>query len=384
MIHEIETAKSTLFIPPVDPDSVIWSGLPLSAEEAKEKYDVDEVKFTTEVSATLAHLGASIPKSSVFAIGGQVSDHITFLEFDNKDFAALKEAIEVSRVVKDEYELALMAKANAISSGAHRAVMESVRVASNETELEAVVLAASVAAGAKKQAYHSIVAAGRAAATLHYMPNDAPTAGKLNLLLDAGAEWNCYAADITRTFPISGKFTPESRGVYDVVLRMQRECIAMLKAGVQWDDAHLLAHKVAIDGLLALGILKGDRDEILRARTSVAFFPHGLGHYLGMDTHDTGGNPNPADKDTMFKYLRLRATLPAGSVVTVEPGVGPFSFFCCGLFVTLGPLLTRIADLLLQVHHRPIPEGPHSLEIHRRGRAREVLGCRRSSVCTES
>lgn len=102
---------------------------------------------------------------------------------------------------------------------------------------------------------------------------------------------------------------------------MQNDTIAEIKAGKSWDDIHLLAHKIAIDGLLKIGILKGDAQEILEARTSAAFFPHGLGHYLGMDTHDTGGNPNKADKDVLFKYLRLRGSIPAGSVVTVEPGV---------------------------------------------------------------
>lgn len=121
---------------------------------------------------------------------------------------------------------------------------------------------------------------------------------------------------------MNGKFTPESRQIYDIVLKMMKETMADIKPGKAWDDLHLLAHKVLIDGLLSLGILKGDKDEILKARTSAAFFPHGLGHYLGMDTHDVGGNPNRADKDILFRYLRLRATLPAGSVVTVEPGVG--------------------------------------------------------------
>jgi Xaa-Pro dipeptidase len=128
----------------------------------------------------------------------------------------------------------------------------------------------------------------------------------------------------TRTFPLSGKFTKESRDIYDIVYKMQQDCTAMIREGVNWDDVHVLAHKIAIDGLLDLGILKGDRDEIFEARTSVAFFPHGLGHYLGMDTHDTGGNPNPKDSDKMFRYLRKRGTLPAGSVITVEPGV----YFC--------------------------------------------------------
>lgn len=125
----------------------------------------------------------------------------------------------------------------------------------------------------------------------------------------------------TRTFPISGKFTEESRAIYEIVLQMQNDCIAMLKEGVEWDQVHLLAHKIAIDGLLSLGVLKGDRKEILEARTSAAFLPHGLGHYLGMDTHDTGGHPNYSDPDPIFRYLRVRMKLPAGSVITVEPGV---------------------------------------------------------------
>ncbi|KAG6003803.1 hypothetical protein E4U43_000859 [Claviceps pusilla] len=105
---------------------------------------------------------------------------------------------------------------------------------------------------------------------------------------------------------------------------MQNECIERIKGGIVWDDLHLHAHRVAVEGLLALGILKGDVQEILDARTSTAFLPHGLGHHLGLDTHDTGGNPNPNDKDKLFRYLRLRGHLPIGAVVTVEPGI----YFC--------------------------------------------------------
>ncbi|PKS10122.1 hypothetical protein jhhlp_001872, partial [Lomentospora prolificans] len=324
-LYDIAADKSVLFIPPINPDSVIWSGLPLSPAEALEKYDVDEVKFTTDVNPTLAHLAScEASKSTVFAIPNQVSDHITFLGFDNKNFNNLKEAIEVCRVVKDDFELALMKKANNISAVGHNLVLQRVKNAKNEQELQAAFLAASVSQGAKNQSYSSIVASGRAAATLHYVRNDLPLEGKLNLLLDAGAEWSCYASDITRTFPISGKFSKESREIYDIVLRMQEESIAMLKDGVLWDDVHYRAHEVAVEGLLSLGILKGDKEAILKARTSTAFFPHGLGHYLGMDTHDTGGNPNYDDKDTMFRYLRVRGRLPSNSVITVEPGI----YFC--------------------------------------------------------
>lgn len=103
---------------------------------------------------------------------------------------------------------------------------------------------------------------------------------------------------------------------------MQFVCTNMLKDGVLWDDVHLQAHKLAIEGLLDLGILRGNKEDILKSRTSVAFFPHGLGHYLGMDTHDTGGNADYGDKDPMFRYLRVRGKLPARSIITVEPGVG--------------------------------------------------------------
>lgn len=122
---------------------------------------------------------------------------------------------------------------------------------------------------------------------------------------------------------------------------MQHVCIGMLKEGVIWDDVHLQAHKIAIEGLLALGILKGDKEAILKARTSVAFFPHGLGHYLGMDTHDTGGHPNYEDSDTMFRYLRVRGILSKGSIITVEPGVS------CAFTSMSKRRLTFLVDIFL-------------------------------------
>ena len=322
MAYNIDDDYLVLFIPPIDPDSVIWSGLPLSPEDALKKYDVDEVLPSTEVNAFLGARGA--PESSVWAIEGQVSDHVTFLNFENKDMTLLKGAIEECRVVKDDYEIALITKANAISKIAHTSVLQSVKHVKNERELEAVFLERCIANGAREQAYGSIVASGENAATLHYQKNNEDLHGRSNLLLDAGSEYDCYASDITRTFPITGHFDSKSRQIYDVVLQMQKSCTEMLKEGVLWDDVHARAHEIAIEGLLGIGILKGSKNEIFDSRTSVAFFPHGLGHYLGMDTHDTGGHANYEDKDSMYKYLRVRGKLPAGSVITVEPGV----YFC--------------------------------------------------------
>jgi Xaa-Pro dipeptidase len=140
---------------------------------------------------------------------------------------------------------------------------------------------------------------------------------------------------------------------------MQHACINMLKEGVIWDDVHLQAHKIAIEGLSSLGILQGDKDSILKTRTSVAFFPHGLGHYLGMDTHDTGGHANYEDKDSMFRYLRVRGKLPAGSIITVEPGVSSAL-----LDQASAPILTFWIDLLLQIHYRTIPPRSCTFGIH--------------------
>ncbi|KAI9723417.1 MAG: hypothetical protein M1812_001301 [Candelaria pacifica] len=299
--YNISTHKSSLFIPPIDPEEVIWSGLPLMEDKALELYDVDKVRTSNDINQSLTHLGSS--QSSIYAIKDQISDHVNFEAFENREYSKLKETIEECRVVKDEYEIALTRKANDVSHIAHTAILKAVKHAGNERELEAIFLERSIANGCREQAYHSIVASGEDAATLHYQKNYKPLEGRLNLLLDAGAEYQCYASDITRTFPISGKFSKESRAVYDLVLRMQLECIEMLKDGVLWEDAHTHAHKVAIEGLLALGILKGEPKEIFEARTSVAFLPHGLGHYLGMDTHDTGGM---FISYYVFKYLKFQ------------------------------------------------------------------------------
>jgi Xaa-Pro dipeptidase len=298
LTYNITTDTLTLFIPPIEPDSVIWAGLPVTSEDALGQYDVDNVLPSSELNAHLASFSHS--PATVYAISEQVSEHVAFLGFQSTEFGILKKAIEDTRVCKDAYE---------ISTLAHTAVVRQAKSAKNERELEGTFIATCIANGCREQSYHSIVASGTNASTLHYVKNDQPLKGKLNILLDAGGEYNCYCADITRTFPINGTFSPESNEIYEIVLEMQESCFQMLKEGVAWEDVHINAHKVAIRGLQKVGILKGSEEELLEKRISVAFFPHGLGHYLGMDTHDTGGNPNYADKDSMFRYLRVRYVL---------------------------------------------------------------------------
>ncbi|KKY14583.1 putative prolidase [Phaeomoniella chlamydospora] len=327
LTYNIATTELTLYIPPIDPDDVIWSGLPKSPEEALKEYDVDAVFTTANLNACLTKIASSLTTTStktIYAIPEQVSEHVTFNPFEKTDFSILKKAIDYTRVVKDDFEIALIRKANEVSADAHAAVYEKAPTAKTERELHAIFISTCICGGCDNQAYDPIVASGTNAATLHYVKNNEKLIDKENLLIDAGGEYRCYAADVTRTFPLSGKWSKESKEIYDTVHEMQEVSFEMLKEGVLWEDVHAAAHKVAIKRLKQFGILVGDEQEIFDKRISVAFFPHGLGHYLGMDTHDTGGNANYEDKDSMFKYLRVRGTLPAGCVITVEPGV----YFC--------------------------------------------------------
>ena len=334
LIYDTSSDKLTLFIPPVDPESVIWSGLPMSASDALNMYDVDSVLPATDVNASLASVAAAHGgKAVAFAIADQISETTKFQGFAESNLSVLKAIIENTRVVKDAYEVALLRKANDVSAKAHIAALQSSKTAVNEREVEATFISTCISNGCREQSYHPVVACGESGGTLHYVRNDqdlfypGTKQRKENILIDAGGEYQTYCADITRVIPLSGKFSKETRQIYEIVLQMQTECIAVLKEGVLWEEVHALAHRIAIRGLLALGILRGSEDELFEKRVSVAFFPHGLGHYLGMDTHDTGGNPNYEDKDTMFRYLRVRGRLPAGSVITVEPGVSSYTSF---------------------------------------------------------
>jgi len=327
--YDIEADKSTLWIPPVDPESVVWAGMPMLPGEAMEKYDVDVVLTTDELRSGRG-LAESLrtPQTIILAI----EDRVDLSVFQSEevqackpqiDFNFVQTAIDECRVVKDSHEIAMLRHANIISSYAHERVLASVKAAKNERELNALFVMHCHANGCKDQAYSCICASGTGASALHYVHNDQPLKGKLNLLFDAGAEWQCYCADITRTFPLNGRFSPESREIYSLVLKMQTECMSMIKAGVFWEDVHMRAHTVGAEGLQALGILSKERTvaQILESKVMCRFLPHGLGHYLGMDTHDTGGHADYEDENEYFRYLRVRGRLPAGAVITNEPGL---------------------------------------------------------------
>lgn len=312
----------TLFLPDVDKEDIMWSGLPLSPEEALETFDVDVVKFASDVSNVLEEITKD----------GTIVYTTDTEEYKDKLFAKLVtpadkdffHALDEARLIKDDFELDLMRKAAAITDNCHIKTMSAMGHSENETHLHAEFVYHSLRAGSKFQSYDPICCSGHNCGTLHYVKNDEdfrdPT--RQSVLIDAGAEWKCYASDVTRCFPINGEWTEEHLNIYNSVLDMQTQVMEKIQAGAHWDELHILSHRILINNFLKIGLFtNGSAEEIFDSGVSVWFYPHGLGHLLGMDTHDVGGHPNYDDPNPMLRYLRLRRPLQKNMVVTNEPGI---------------------------------------------------------------
>jgi Xaa-Pro dipeptidase len=282
--YDIGKDDLRLFIPPVDPTEVIWLGPTPSIKECEEKYDVDCVDVTSNTNKYLMGWLQRSKKPTIYILHETQSPRLmTFgphgleiLKFKKiLNWTFLLPAMDAARVIKSEYEVAMIRRANEISSYAHTGVLQELAVMSNETHIEAMFEACSLWKGAKKQAYGIIAGSGENASTLHYVANNQPLEGRQLVCMDAGCEWECYASDVTRTFPISGTFTKEAQEIYNIVEDMQETCIKMVKPGVIYRDLHLLAMEIAVKGLMKLGVLhNGTLEEILP--TGRAFFPHGV------------------------------------------------------------------------------------------------------------
>ncbi|KAG0239207.1 peptidase M24, structural domain-containing protein [Mortierella sp. GBAus27b] len=200
----------------------------------------------------------------------------------------LFEALILARVHKTPIEIALSREATRITSDAHRAIMKYARPGLFEYQLEALFRYECARQGARTQAYLPIIGAGENAAYLHYTRNDATIKSGQLILVDAACEADCYGADVTRTFPVDGRFTPEQADIYNLVLEMQNTVLGRMTKGVEWSDMLALAQKVGVLGLKRIGILKGEDDALIKSNIIKIFFPHGLGHLLGLNTHDDG------------------------------------------------------------------------------------------------
>jgi Xaa-Pro aminopeptidase len=219
--------------------------------------------------------------------------------------------LDEMRLIKDRHELGLMRRAAAISVAAHRRAMRAARPGRFEYEIEAELLHAFRSGGAHAPAYTSIVAGGANACVLHYIVNDRRLDDGDLLLIDAGCEYEGYAADITRTFPVNGRFSAAQREVYGIVLSAQLAAISAVRPGASWRAPHQAALKVLTQGMVDLKLLKGSVDGLIESEAYRRFYMHRTGHWLGMDVHDAG------DYKVNGKWRRLEP----GMVLTVEPGL---------------------------------------------------------------
>lgn len=308
----------TLYLPDIDYEDVMWSGMPMSLETALKTFDVDEVKYASELNSHLQALKQEAILTTDINDGNKVYDFL--LTPNDPDFFY---AMDEARLIKDEYELGLMRHAAKLTDNCHFAVMSALPIETKETHIHAEFMYHALRQGSKYQSYDPICCSGPSCSTLHYVKNDDDLESKRSVLIDAGCEWSLYASDVTRCFPINGDWSKEHLEVYSIVQKMQHVTMAMIKPGVPWEDCHLAAHKVLIEEFLKLNIFKSDYsvEEIMESKVSGSFFPHGLGHLMGMDTHDVGGYPNYDDENSLLKYLRLRRPLQKGMVLTDEPGV---------------------------------------------------------------
>lgn len=308
-----------LFIARIDANHKVWEGCVPEPSECRKLYGFDRVAYADALLKRLKKLKRGYRK--FYANPAARKIYSKTLSFRKKDSDALLDALEELRTVKTAGEFALIKKASAVTAKAHRAVMEAVRPGMREYEVQALFDSECLKAGLRHLAFPSIVAAGSNAAVLHYRRNDALLKAADLLLVDAGSELHGYAADITRTFPIGRRFSALQRDVYSIVLETQKSCIGLLRPGLHSADLHRHSMLKIAEGLKSMGLLKGDAAGLVESEAVRLFYPHGIGHLLGLDVHDgTGGKKRKLQNPFKFQ-LRFVAKLEAGFVMTIEPGI---------------------------------------------------------------
>ncbi|KAG9232240.1 putative Xaa-Pro aminopeptidase [Amylocarpus encephaloides] len=350
--YNIESDGLYVWIPPPNTGrSVIYNGTNPTEEEIKAISDFDFVSRTTHLQQYLMFF-TTHKKGDIFLLhdyqAPEIAEKIECREGTSKttkgrfDATNLKPAMNAARVIKTPFEIQRIRKANAITTKAHINVLRSIRHLENEAEIEGIFTGTCIASQAKNQSYGPIAGSGRNAGTLHYGANNEPLKGRQLVCLDAGCDWKNYASDVTRSFPISGKWTKEAKQIYDLVALMQEECISMVKPGADYRRIDMHAHEVATKGLMKLGLLQnGSYQELFRSGVSTCFLPHGLGHYMGLEVHDVGAhgallyfrkydsNTERPEEAWKRSYLQMLSDLSSASpslleenmVITVEPGI---------------------------------------------------------------
>jgi Xaa-Pro aminopeptidase len=317
-----EQPQSVLFCRDKDLEREIWDGFRYGPEGAKEAFGFETTHSIRELDALMpqllanrpavyCHLGAdSAWDARVLGWINNVREQVRTGVSAPAEIRDLHALLDEMRVVKDATEVQIMRRAAAISSVAHRRAMQLAAPGRHEYEVEAELLHEFRRGGAQSAAYTSIVAGGANACVLHYVQNSAELHDGDLLLIDAGCELDCYAADITRTFPVNGKFSAAQQAVYELVLAAQAAAIAAVKPGNTWNMPHDAAVSVLAQGMVDLKLLTGSVSGVIESQAYRKFYMHRTGHWLGLDVHDAGS----------YKQNGEWRTLEPGMVLTVEPG----------------------------------------------------------------
>ncbi|WP_370260919.1 aminopeptidase P N-terminal domain-containing protein [Limnobacter sp.] len=326
-------AKSVLFCRAKNEEREIWDGFRFGPAVAQERFAVHEAHAIDDLEEKLQELLAN--QNAVFLRLGQddaleqaVAEVLSTLRGQARlGIAAphaildLSHSLDEMRLIKDKTELDTMRRAARISAQAHMAAMLAATPGRYEYEVEAELLYHFRKNGSEAAAYGSIVASGANACVLHYRANDAQLREGDLLLIDAGCELDCYASDITRTFPVSGTFSKAQQAVYEVVLNAQYAAIEATKPGARFNDPHNAAVVVLTQGLIDLKLLKMPLQEALDTRAYQRFYMHRTSHWLGMDVHDCGSYRDPSAKPQDGVSHHTSRKLQAGMVLTIEPGL---------------------------------------------------------------
>lgn len=317
-----EKARSILFCRDRDPERETWDGFRYGPEAARAVFGVDEAHpigdldklmpdFLADRGAIHCPLGAD-PTWDVRITGwiNQVRARTRSGVTAPSELKDVYAALDEMRLIKGPEEIAVMRRAATITAGAHRRAMRATRPGRFEHQIEAELLHEFRLHGSQAPAYAPIVAGGERACVLHYVQNDGVLKDGELLLIDAGCELDGYAADLTRTFPVNGRFSPAQREIYQLVLAAQAAAIAEVKPGNLWDAPHRAAVKVLAQGLIDLKLIKEGLEQAIETETYRKFYMHRTGHWLGLDVHDAGDYKRGGE---------WRALAP-GMVLTVEPG----------------------------------------------------------------
>ncbi|MEK9996105.1 MAG: Xaa-Pro aminopeptidase [Halieaceae bacterium] len=312
-----------LFCRERDPDMELWNGYRLGPEGAVAYLGVDDafpiddldeilpglIEGTQRIYYSMGH--DDVFDQRVMGWVNQIRKLVRTGAAPPADFTDLAFLLHEQRLIKSAAEVRVMRKAGEISAAAHVRAMQECQPGRYEYHLEAAIQRTFAEHGARFPAYNSIVGSGANACVLHYTENASKMRAGDLVLIDAGCEYQGYAADITRTFPVSGQFSTEQRAIYDLVLEAQRAAIAKVRPGNTWNQPHDATVRVITRGLIKLGLLRGKERELIKAEAYRDFYMHRAGHWLGLDVHDVGE----------YRVDGRWRQLEPGMVLTIEPGI---------------------------------------------------------------